>query len=324
MLQSLPGALKRYQWLLPFMPLATELYDLSGYDVVLSSSSAFSKGVITKSTTLHVCYCHTPTRYLWSDTHSYVREVRAPRILKAFIPPVLTGLRQWDRLAADRVDRFVANSKTVQERITKYYRRKSNIIYPPVDVSAFEVGEGSGEYFLAGGRLVSYKRFDMIVDAFNRINRRLIIFGDGPEYRNLRRVAKKTLSSPALYLPERARLYRDCSAFINPQEEDFGITVIEAAAAGTASDRSCGRRGAGNHCRGCDRNIFYDQDAPALIDAVLRFRPEDYNPRVIRDHALRYSTERFKREIKDYIESAWREWQELQHMKRLRETKMML
>ena len=325
MLQSLPGALKRYQWLLPFMPLATELYDLSGYDVVLSSSSAFSKGVITKSTTLHVCYCHTPTRYLWSDTHSYVREVRAPRILKAFIPPVLTGLRQWDRLAADRVDRFVANSKTVQERITKYYRRKSNIIYPPVDVSAFEVGEGSGEYFLAGGRLVSYKRFDMIVDAFNRINRRLIIFGDGPEYRNLRRVAKKNIEFAGFVsTPERARLYRDCSAFINPQEEDFGITVIEAAAAGRPVIALAAGGALETIVEGVTGTFFYDQDAPALIDAVLRFRPEDYNPRVIRDHALRYSTERFKREIKDYIESAWREWQELQHMKRLRETKMML
>lgn len=324
-LQRIPGALPKYQWFLPFMPLATEQYDLSEYDVVLSSSSAFSKGAITKSTTLHICYCHTPTRYLWSDTHSYIREVHAPRLAKAGIPLILTGLRQWDRLAADRVDRFIANSKTVQERITKYYRRSSDIIYPPVDVASSEVGTGVGEYFLAGGRLVSYKRFDVIIEAFNRLNRRLVIFGDGPEIGKLKRMAKSTIEFRGFVsVSERSRLYRDCVAFINPQEEDLGITVIEAAAAGRPVIALAAGGALETIIEGVTGVFFYDQDAPALIDTVLRFKPEQFKADVIRDHALRYSTDRFKREILQYVESSWNQWQEHQHMKRLRETKMML
>lgn len=324
-LQRIPLALPKYQWFLPFMPLATEQYDLSEYDVILSSSSAFSKGVITKSTTLHICYCHTPTRYLWSDTHSYIREVRAPRLAKAGIPLMLTGLRQWDRLAADRVDRFIANSKTVQERITKYYRRSSDIIYPPVDVASSEIGAGVGEYFLAGGRLVSYKRFDIIIDAFNRLNKRLVIFGDGPELGKLRRMAKNNIEFRGFVsASERSKLYRDCIAFINPQEEDLGITVIEAAAAGRPVIALAAGGALETIVEGVTGVFFYDQDAPALIDTVLRFQPEQFKADVIRDHALRYSTDRFKREILQYVEDSWNKWQEKQHMKRLRETKMML
>lgn len=325
-LQKFPFITKRYQWLLPLMPLATESYDLSAYDIVLSSTSAFSKGIITKPTTLHLCYCHTPTRYLWSDTHSYVKELNIPWFFKTlFIPPMLSRFRQWDRLAADRVDKFIANSKTVQERIKKYYRRNSDIMYPPVDIDSFDVGKGSGQYFLAGGRLVSYKRIDLVVDAFNKIGLPLKIFGDGPEYKKLRKIARKNIQfCGAVSDRERAVLYQNCRAYINPQEEDFGITVIEAAAAG----RPVIALAAGGALETIVENVtgvfFYDQDPAGIIDAVLRFKDEEFDSKVIREHALRYSTERFKRELRAYIDSAWAQWQEAQHMKRLRETKMML
>ncbi|MDO8490008.1 MAG: glycosyltransferase [bacterium] len=322
-LQKVPFVHQKFEWLFPFMPLATESYDLSEFDMVLSSSSAFSKGVITKSTTLHLCYCHTPTRYLWSDTHSYVKELLVPQFMKRIVPLFLNPIRQWDRLVADRVDSFIANSKTVQERIKKYYRRNSDVIYPPVEVDQFFPGEGSGTYYLAGGRLVSYKRFDIVVEAFNRIGLPLKIFGSGPEFHRLSKRAKKNIVflghvSDAM----RSELYRGCIAYINPQEEDFGITVIEAAASG----RPVIALAAGGALETVIENVtgtfFYDQDAPALIDAILRLKPEQFNPQHIREHAVRYSSNRFKKEIGDYISKKWAQWEEVQHMKRLRQTKL--
>lgn len=322
-LQNIPGSTRAYQWLLPLMPAATEGYDLSEYDVVLSSSSAFSKGVITKSTTLHVSYCHTPTRYLWTDTHSYIREVRAPRLMKMGIPLMLNRLRQWDCLAADRVDKFVANSRTVQERIKKYYRRDSDIIYPPVEVDQFSL-ESYGDYYLAGGRLVSYKRFDLVVDAFNRLGIKLKIFGDGPFYKTLSKNAKKNIEFlGAVSDKERATLYQRCIAYIHPQEEDFGITVIEAAAAGRPVIAFAAGGALETVIDGVTGLFFYDQDYAALIDIILRFNPELFNPDVIRKSSLRYGTDRFKRDISQFIDTSWREWQEWQEMKRLRDTKML-
>ena len=192
-LQHLPFGKKKYQWLLPLMPTATESYDLSPYDIVLSSTSAFAKGILTKSTTLHLCYCHTPTRYLWTDTHDYLRELRAPDVVKKLLPFVFTKLRVWDAHAASRVDRFIANSRTVQERITKYYRRESDLLYPPVEVDLFSISQEAGEYYLAGGRIVSYKRFDILVDAFNRLGLPLKIFGEGPARAALQKRARKNI-----------------------------------------------------------------------------------------------------------------------------------
>ena len=179
-LQRWPGGVKHYQWFFPMMPTAVESYDLMEYDVVLSSTASFAKGVITRPDTLHICYCHTPTRYLWSDTHSYVQELEVNRLIKWSLPFFLTYVRLWDKMAAERVDQFIANSKLVQQRISKYYQKDSTIIYPPVDSSKFSVGS-VGDYYLTGGRLVSYKRFDLVVDAFARLGRKLKVFGSGPE-----------------------------------------------------------------------------------------------------------------------------------------------
>lgn len=322
-LQNFPFTLLKYQWLLPFMPTATEQYDLSDFDVVLSSSSAFSKGIITKSTTLHISYCHTPTRYLWTDTQSYVRELKIPRLIKRGLPFLLSRLRVWDRVAADRVDRFIANSKTVQERIKKYYRRKSDIIYPPVETKKFFISDAPGDYFLAGGRLVSYKRFDIIVEAFNNVGLKVKIFGTGPEYKTLRNLAKKqNIEFVGQVTDEqRAQLYSKCLAFVNPQEEDFGITTIEAMASGRPVIALAAGGALETILDGITGTFFYDQDWPALADAIIRFHSQDYSSERIREYSMQFDVDQFKKQITEYIDRSWIEWQERQHMKRLRETK---
>ncbi|PJA46775.1 glycosyl transferase, partial [Candidatus Uhrbacteria bacterium CG_4_9_14_3_um_filter_36_7] len=232
-LQKFPFALQKYQWYLPLMPTATESYDLSSYDIIISGSSAFSKGVITGHRSMHVCYCHTPTRYLWSDTTSYVEELKQSRFVKWLLPPLLSYLRLWDKQAADRVDQFIANSKTVRDRIEKYYRRPSFVIHPPVEVEKFSITNHPKNYFLAGGRLVAYKRFDIIVEACTRLRLPLKIFGTGPMQKDLERLAGPTIEFLGRVSDkDRAKLYAECRAYLHPQEEDFGITVVEAMASG--------------------------------------------------------------------------------------------
>jgi len=167
------------------MPLAVEQFDLSDYEVVLSDSASFAKGVITRPKTLHICYCHTPTRYAWDDSHKYIEEFGLPGFIKRFIPFFMNYIRLWDREASLRVDKFVANSCFVAQRIKKYYNREAEVIYPPVDVRNFEIGDGRGNYFLMVGRLLAYKRFDIAVEAFNKLGKPLKIIGDGPERKKL-------------------------------------------------------------------------------------------------------------------------------------------
>lgn len=306
-LQKLPASNRWYRWYLPLMPYATEQHDLAGYDVVISSSSAFAKGVITKPETLHICYCHTPTRYLWSDTHSYVSELRVPGFVKAVIPFVLNPLRSWDRLSADRVDRFVANSQNVADRIQKYYRREADILYPPVDTRALSIAPQVGDFYLAGGRLVSYKRFDLIVTAFSRLGIPLKIFGTGPMLEKLRAMAKPNI----LFLGwvderTRAELYQKCIAFIHPQIEDFGITAIEAMASGRPVI-AYPRGGAMETVTPGVTGTFIDEQSwEAIADTVIRFKPESFDPMRIRSHAVSFDTLRFQDRFKRYVEESWR------------------
>jgi glycosyltransferase involved in cell wall biosynthesis len=302
-LQRIPGATGKYRWLLPLMPAATESYDLSGFDVVLSSSSAFAKGVITPPGSVHICYCHTPTRYLWSDTHSYVQELRASRPVKAILPVVLHRLRIWDRMTADRVDRFVANSATVAGRIRKYYGRGSDIIHPPVETSRFSPGGGAGGYFLAGGRLVPYKRLDLVVRAFNRTGLPLKVFGDGPQFDELRLEARRNIEFVGRVDDEaKAELYRGAIAYLNPQEEDFGITAVEAMASGrpVIAYRSGGALE--TVLEGTTGEFFDDQEWEDLASTVIRFDPSRYDPAAIRRHAMQFDAEIFKKKMREHID----------------------
>lgn len=305
-LQNAPFAPKRYKWLMPFMPAATEKYDLSEYDVVLSSTSAFAKGVITRADTLHICYCHTPTRYLWSDTHSYIEEISLPSPLKRMMPMVLSRVRAWDRMAADRVDKFIANSETVRGRIRKYYRRDSRVIHPPVDTHQYGISDSIGDYYVAGGRLVAYKRFDIVVKAFNKLGIPLKIFGDGPDGEKLRKTAEKNIEFVGRVSEfEKAKLYSQAIAYLNPQEEDFGITAIEAMASGTPVIAYRKGGACETITEGRTGEFIEEQSWEELANEVIRFERDKYDPKAIREHALNYDVGKFKDRIRRFVESSW-------------------
>ncbi|MBI4121838.1 MAG: glycosyltransferase [Parcubacteria group bacterium] len=303
-IQRLPFGVRKYQWYFPLMPLATESYDLSEYDLVISSASAFAKGVITSPEALHICYCHTPTRYLWTDTHSYVEELRVPRLIKWNLPFLLSRIRVWDRAAADRVDHFVANSATVQKRIKKYYRRDSDIVYPPVELAQFTPkAKAGGSYFLTGGRLVSYKRFDITIKAFNRLGIPLKIFGTGPEMEKLKAMAKKHIEFLGYVdVAAQAELYRGARAFINPQVEDFGITPIESMACGTPVI-AFGQGGALETIIDGQTGLFFrEQRWEEISDLIIRFKDEQFDPQKIHQHAQRFDVNTFKQRLTNLVE----------------------
>jgi len=310
-IQKLPGGIKHYQWYLTFMPLAVEFFDLRHYDLVISDTSSFAKGVITSPSSLHICYCHTPTRYLWSDTHQYINELKYNKWFKKIISSMLNRLRLWDRAAADRVDLFIANSYTVQKRIKKYYRRDSVVIYPPVDVNRFSVLEKESrpkvKYFLAGCRLAPYKRIDLVIEAFKLLGSdyHLKIFGDGVDLKRLQTLA---LNHPQIEFlgrvsdEEQARLFAGAEAFLNPQEEDFGITVIESMAAGRPVI-AYRRGGATETVIEGQTGLFFDEQTPdSLVTAIKKYCVTDFDVLAIRRHAEQFSIANFERQIKDFID----------------------
>lgn len=307
-LQRVPFGIGHYQWYLAWMPNAVERYELNEYDLVISSSASFARGVITLPRTLHIDYCHSPTRYLWSDTHRYVEELRYPGVMKAFIPFILTRIRQWDRIAADRVDVFFANSMNVRQRITKYYRRDSIIVHPPVNTESFSVAPTIGSFYLTGGRLVAYKRFDLTVRAFNRLGIPLKIFGDGPEEQRLREMARSNVEFLGRVThDEMKKLYQSCIAFIHPQEEDFGITPLEANASGRPVIAYAAGGALETITSGVNGVFFNEQEWESLADAVIRFKPEEFKPETVCEQAKRFDVEHFKQRFGAEVERAWHE-----------------
>lgn len=304
-IQRLPWGVKKYRWYMALMPMAVEFFDLSDYDLVLSSTSSFAKGVVTKPETKHICYCHTPTRYLWSDTHQYIAELRYNKYFKKIISLVLNYVRIWDRLAADRVDSFITNSKTCQHRIKKYYRRNSKIVYPSIEEEKFKLSTELGDFYLAGCRLVPYKRIDIVIKAFKGSDKKLKIFGDGLDLARLKEIAGDSKNIEFLGRisdEEKCELYSKCLAYINPQKEDFGITIVEAMASG----RPVIALGAGGATEtvieGETGEFFKDENAEDIRKAVENFDPHKYDSNKIRGHALKFSKENFKRQIKEIID----------------------
>lgn len=309
-LQKFPFSKTRYKWLMPLMPAATERYDLREFDVILSSTSAFAKGVITRPDSLHLCYCHTPTRYLWSDTHSYVDELGIPGLVKRVMPLLLSNIRVWDRLAANRVDRFIANSRTVQDRIRKYYQRDSLVLHPPVETSNYRIAPKTDDYYVAGGRLVSYKRFDIVVHAFNKLGIPLKIFGDGPEMKGLKKIAKPNIEFLGrIDERDKAELYAKAIAYLHPQEEDFGITAVEAMSAGRPVI-AYGKGGAlETVVDGITGTFVHEQSWEELANEIIRFQPQKFDPVRIREHARKFDVEHFKRRIRKVVDTEWERWQ---------------
>jgi len=302
-LNRLPFAQKRYQWYLPFMAEAIENFDLTGYDIVLSSSSSFAKGAIADPNGVHICYLHTPTRFLWQERLGYINDLPQPKIVKQFLPSFLHRLRQWDRLAAERPDILLTNSQTSHARIRRFYQRDSLVIEPPVDIDHIPLSVKPGTFWLTGGRLVSYKRFDLVVHAFAKLNLPLKIFGDGPERKKLKRLAGPKTEFLG-HIPERAKLdlFHNAIAFLHPQIEDFGITAVEAMAAGRPII-AFGQGGAAETILdGVTGEFFEVQCWEDIGNAALRFDPSHYDPRRIRAHAERFSKTRFKERIKAFVD----------------------
>lgn len=310
-IQRMPGGVKHYRWYLPFMPIAVEFFDLSDYDLVISDASAFAKGVITHTDTLHICYCHTPTRYLWSDSHKYIKELNYNKYFKKLISLLLSYLRIWDRAAADRVDVYIANSKFIAQRIRKYYKREATVIYPPVDLDNFYISEKIDDYFLAGGRLVPYKRFDLVIEAFVKTGKKLKIFGSGDDLGRLKTIAGDAKNIEFLGRVDdamQAKLYSECQAFINPQEEDFGITPVESMASGRpviAFGSGGVKESVINHVTG---EFFNEQNPEALVRILDKFNVNNYNSKIIRQQAEKFSTEIFKSELKKFIEHEYQKF----------------
>ncbi|MDD2786068.1 MAG: glycosyltransferase [Patescibacteria group bacterium] len=297
-LNNWPLAKSHYQWYLPILPIAVEHLDLSGYDLIISSSSSFAKGVIAPAGSKHFCYMHTPTRFLWEQRIGYLADLPQPKVIRNILPWLLHRLRVWDKIAADRPDFLITNSETSRKRIKRHYNRDASVIHPPVDVERIPMSRHPGEYWLAGGRLVAYKKFDLIVKAFAKLNMPLIVFGVGPELKKLKKMAgRKTKFVGAVSDADKIKLYRHAVGFINPQIEDFGITTIEAMAAGRPVI-AFGQGGSAETVVADKTGKFIDVQAWEDIgDAVIRYRSDDYKPEEIRRHAENFSFAAFEEKL---------------------------
>jgi len=306
-MNRLPLVKKYHQPFLPLYPLVFEGLDLSHYDIVLSNKSGFCHGVITPPQTLHICYCLTPTRYVWRH-HDYLRREGVGRLTRALLAPLLSYLRLWDRLAADRVDQFIAISSEIQRRIAKYYRRESQIIYPPVDTHRFIPADGYDDYFLVVGRLVPYKRIDLAVRACTALGLPLKVGGSGRDLARLKAMAGPTVEFlgrvPDHLLPG---LMARCKAFLFPGDEDFGITPVEAMAAGRPVIAYAGGGVLDTVIEGQTGILFGEQNVESLIAALQRFDPDAYDPSAIRRHAEQFDTSVFRQRIRDYVMQAYEE-----------------
>lgn len=304
-ISRLPRAFKHYQKYLPLMPLALEQWDLTDYDLVISSESGPAKGVITRPDALHICYCHSPMRYVWDMYHAYLS--KAGFLIRTLYPLIAHWLRVWDRSSADRVDYFIANSSYVSARIRKFYRRDSEVIFPPVNTGEFIHTRARGDFYLCLGQLVGYKRADLAVDAFNQLGMPLVVIGEGELYEELRMRA-----SPSVQLLGRQpfSVVKDhlerCKALIFPGLEDFGIVPVEAMASG-APVIAYGRGGAlDTVIDGKTGVLFKEQTVGALVAAVQSIESGTYTFDIddLRSHALKFDKSIFLKKIEQVIEGA--------------------
>lgn len=304
-LQKIPLARSRHRLFPMLMPLAIEEFDLSKYQLVISTSNSYAKGVNTSSNSIHVCYCHTPMRYAWDDCHKYLREFSYPLILKKVVPFAMNYIRLWDRISADRVNYYIANSDYVANRIKKYYRKDSLVIYPPVDISRFYISDSIDNYFLIVSRLLPYKRFDIAIDAFKELGIPLKVIGSGPDEKRLRRLAKDAPNIEFLgrLSDEEIRdYYSRCQAFIFPSEEDFGIVPVEAMASGRPVIAYRVGGALETVREGITGIFFNEQTSESLKEAINKFKTDQFNPQVIRNHAEKFNKENFKENMIKFLD----------------------
>ena len=305
-IQKLPRSLTRFRSYLPLFPFAIEQFDLSSYDLILSSSHCVAKGVLTHPEQTHICYCHTPMRYAWDLYYDYLREAKLDRGLKGMVAKYfLHSLRNWDVHSSRRVDHFIANSHFVARRIQKFYGRESTVIYPPVDTDFFSLSEKKDRYYLTSSRLVSYKKIDLIVEAFSHMpEHKLVIIGDGPEADKLRKKATPNIEFLGYQPNDLLQEYmKNAKAFIFAALEDFGIVPIEAMATGTpviAFGKGGTKETVLHEKTGL---LFENQTAEDIQKAVERFEmiQDRFDPKEIRAHATSFSKERFREELREFV-----------------------
>jgi len=303
---------KRHKYLLPFLPTAPETIDLRDFDLVLSSSNSFIKGVITRPRAIHICYCHSPMRFSWDAYASYVEQQRKGFLTNIAIRIIMHYIRLWDRSAAKRVDYFIANSKTTAQRIKKYYGKESKVIYPPININwpseeKYSLGRQNSpgkDCFLIISQLTPYKKIDLAVSAFNKLELPLVVIGEGPERKRLEKKAGRNIRFLGWQPDEiTKKYYQNCRAFIFPGEDDFGIAPIEAMSFGKPV--LAYRKGGATETvlEGITGEFFDDPAVESLVDGVRRLllNINNYSPLVIRKRTEKFSPERFETNIKEFV-----------------------
>lgn len=314
-IQKMPLGTKKHRAYLPLFPFAIEQFDLRGYDVVISSSHCVAKGVLTKADQLHICYCHSPIRYCWDMYNEYLEESHLDKGFKSWLVRLmLHPIRQFDAIAGSRVDYYISNSDYVGQRIRKTYRRKATTIHPNIDISNFELCNDKQEYYLASSRLVAYKKIDTIIEAFNQMpDKKLVVIGGGPNLEAYRKLAKDNVTvmgyQPFDVLKDKMQ---HAKAFVFAADEDFGMIPIEAQSCGTPVI-AYGHGGSLETVNGGKTGLFFNEQTPeAIVEAVNRFEAmggsQPFAPADCRQWAEGFSEERFKREIKEFVEEKYEEF----------------
>lgn len=319
--QKFPGGHRWHRRLLPLYPLALEQFDLSEYDLVISSESGPAKGVLTSARTCHVCYCHSPMRYLWDFYHLYTDSAGIGRLSRPIFALASHYLRMWDTASANRVDYFVANSKNVAARIRKTYRRESTVIYPPVNVSAGYVADNTEDFYLVVGQFADYKRMDLAISACTRLNRRLHLVGEGEQYARLRKLAGPSIRfCGPLSDTDLQKEYAKCRALLFPGEEDFGIVPVEALSFGRpviaygrggVTETVDGLRPGSGQAPENSTGVFFDeQSVDSLIQAIKSFEQIEhrFSPSFIKSQADRFAPDNFPRRFSTFLDQKWREF----------------
>lgn len=310
-IQNLPKARTHYRSYLPLMPLAVEQLDVSGYDLVISSSHAVAKGILTGPDQVHICYCHSPIRYAWDLQHQYLSEADLTRGIKSWIARlILHYIRMWDSRTANGVDAFVANSSFVARRIAKAYARQVQVIHPPVDMSPSSPGAEREDFYLTASRMVPYKKMSLIVEAFTAMpDKRLVVIGDGPDFAKIKAMAGSNVEllgyQPTASL--RAHMQR-AKAFVFAAEEDFGIIAVEAQSSGTPVI-AFGKGGALETISGLDCEqptgvFFHEQSVASLIEAIASFERESHriSAEACRANAQRFSADLFRQQFRTFVQ----------------------
>jgi len=302
-IQKLPFSKKKYRNYLPLFPFAIEQFDLSEYDLILSSSHAVAKGVLTHSEQLHICYIHTPIRYAWDLYFQYLKESNLSKGIKGLLAKyILHKIRMWDISSVNRVDYFIANSNYIANRVKKIYQKNADVIYPPVDVDKFEFSGKKEDFYLTASRLVPYKKIDLIVETFNQLGKKLVVIGDGPDMKKIKSIAKKNIEILGYQNDKILIEYmQKAKGFVFAAKEDFGIMPVEAQACGTPVI-CLGEGGTKETVIDGKTGVhFLKQSVESLSKAINRFETMTFDYKSVRENSLKFSKERFEKEIEELV-----------------------